>query len=103
MIDMSHPILILTLNILIALGIYRFGRVLAGPARITPIKSSTYASGEKPPEEMTAPGYRPFFTLALFFVVLHLGALVIGTAIATTMPLLYLAGISITLLALVLG
>jgi len=32
----------------------------------------------KPPTSVGVPGYRPFFVVALFFAVLHLGVLVLG-------------------------
>ncbi|HHH82130.1 MAG TPA: hypothetical protein ENL35_03985 [Chloroflexi bacterium] len=101
--NLLNPILALFLNIFLVLGIYYFGRAIAGPSHITPMKTSTYASGESPPEEMAAPGYRPFFTLALFFAVLHLAALVLGTAIPIPLAVIYLVGISAALLALILG
>ena len=78
-------------------------KTLTGPSRASPLKTSTYSSGEKPPTEMTVPGYRPFFVLALFFAVLHLGALVLGTGISSPVMVIYLAGLMLALLVLILG
>ena len=80
-----------------------FGRVLAGAGRPTSLKSSTYASGEMPPTTMAAPGYRPFFVIALFFAVLHLTVLMFSTGGLTPIAGVYLIGLLMTLLALILG
>lgn len=78
------------------------GRYLA-PARPTAAKSSTYASGEAPPKRMAAPGYRPFFVIALFFALLHLGVLMIGTGSTSGVAVIFVLGLGLTLLALILG
>lgn len=79
------------------------GRVLAGPAHSTPLKSSTYASGEIPPARAASPGYRPFFTIALFFAVLHLGVLVLGSSDLSSLAGVYLIGLLLALVVLILG
>lgn len=79
------------------------GRKLAGPVKTSLLKSSTYSSGEQPPTRIAAPGYRPFFVVALFFAVLHLGALVLGTGHFSPGMLVYLLGLALALLALILG
>ncbi len=79
------------------------GRVLAGPGTENPIKSSTYASGEVAPTRAAAPGYRPFFVIALFFAVLHLGVLILATGTFTPITVVYLIGLMLALLALILG
>ncbi len=84
---------------LISLG----ARKLAGPVKSSVLKSSTYSSGEQPPTRIAAPGYRPFFVVALFFAVLHLGALVLGSGQFSTGMLVYLLGLMLALLALILG
>ncbi len=81
-----------------------FGKRLVGPiARTSALKSSTYSSGEAPPTRLAAPGYRPFFVVALFFAVLHLGVLVLSTGTLTPAVVIYLVGLLIALLALILG
>lgn len=83
------------------------GRVMAGPGQASPEKASTYASGEEAPTTAAVPGYRPFFVVALFFAVLHLGVLVLGsTSIDSDLGSvtgIYLAGLILALLALILG
>jgi NADH:ubiquinone oxidoreductase subunit 3 (subunit A) len=81
-----------------------FGRVLAGPAQDTPLKSSVYASGEAPPIRPAVPGYRPFFVVALFFAILHLGVLMLGSDFNLSPASgIYMAGLLLALLALILG
>jgi NADH:ubiquinone oxidoreductase subunit 3 (subunit A) len=79
------------------------GRALAEKPNITSAKSSTYSSGEAPPSTQAAPGYRQFFVVALFFAVLHLGVLVLGTSDTSPVTLFYLLGLGLALLALILG
>ncbi|NDJ84464.1 MAG: hypothetical protein GYB66_01130 [Chloroflexi bacterium] len=80
------------------------GRQLsAGSTLASPEKSSTYASGEAPPEYVAAPGYRPFFVIALFFAILHLGILVLGSGELSPEAGAYLIGLIVALLALILG
>jgi NADH:ubiquinone oxidoreductase subunit 3 (subunit A) len=79
------------------------GRWLAGPSQATSLKSSTYASGEAPPAWAAAPGYRPFFVVALFFAILHLGVLTLGSSDLSLTSALYLGGLLLALLALILG
>jgi NADH:ubiquinone oxidoreductase subunit 3 (subunit A) len=66
-------------------------------------KSSTYSSGEAPPSKMAAPGYQPFFVIALFFAILHLGVLMLGSMGVSTIAVIYLAGLILTLIVLILG
>jgi len=98
----SPPVAFLIYLVLVGL-LYILGRVLAGPAHVTWLKSSTYASGEAPPTQLAAPGYRPFFVVALFFAVLHLGVLVLGSGFSTPIMFVYLFGLMLALLALILG
>ncbi len=79
------------------------GRQLAGPAEESPRKSETYGSGEEAPNYMAAPGYRPFFLVALFFAILHLGMLVLGLSDFSHTSAIYIAGLAIGLVALLLG
>ena len=99
---LSPPIAFLIYVVLAGI-LYGVGRVLAGPEQTTSLKSSTYASGEAPPAGAAAPGYRPFFVVALFFAILHLGVLVVGVGGFTPLTGLYLVGLVLALLALILG
>ncbi len=81
-----------------------FGKRLSGRRlAASPLKVSTYSSGEAPPTRLAAPGYRPFFVVALFFAVLHLGILVLSTGGFTPIIAIYLVGLLLALLALILG
>jgi NADH:ubiquinone oxidoreductase subunit 3 (subunit A) len=99
---LSPPVAFL-IYALVAGVIYLIGRALAGPSQATPLKSSTYSSGEAPPLQAAAPGYRPFFVVALFFAILHLGVLVLGSGGFTLISGFYLAGLLLALLALIFG
>jgi NADH:ubiquinone oxidoreductase subunit 3 (subunit A) len=81
----------------------RLGRVLAGPGKASDAKSSIYGSGEAGATVSAAPGYRPFFLIALFFAILHLSVLVVGSGGFTWITGIYLVGIILALLALILG
>lgn len=79
------------------------GRILAGPSYPSSLKSSLYAGGEDLPAPRGAPGYKPFFIIALFFAILHLGVLMLGTGGLTLFSGLYLIGLIVALIALILG
>jgi NADH:ubiquinone oxidoreductase subunit 3 (subunit A) len=98
----NPPIAFLTYLVLVGL-LYGFGRLMAGPAKLTRIKTSTYSSGEAPPTHLAAPGYRPFFVVALFFAILHLGVLVLGSSNMSSITIVYLVGLMLALIALIVG
>jgi NADH:ubiquinone oxidoreductase subunit 3 (subunit A) len=79
------------------------GKYLAGPENASAMKSSVYGSGETPPTTLAAPGYKPFFLIAFFFAILHLGMLVLGSGNLSIESGLYLAGLIMALVALILG
>jgi len=79
------------------------GRAMAGKHAQSALKSSIYASGEADHVSGGAPGYKPFFLIALFFAVLHLGVLVLGSGGLTPITGLYLLGLMLALVALILG
>jgi NADH:ubiquinone oxidoreductase subunit 3 (subunit A) len=98
----SAPIAFLIYLVLVG-ALYALGRRLAGPPNVTPLKSSTYSSGEAPPTQAAPPGYRPFFVVALFFAILHLGVLMLGSGQLSLITGIYLVGLMLALLALILG
>jgi NADH:ubiquinone oxidoreductase subunit 3 (subunit A) len=93
--------------------LYGFGRLLAPAARPTGDETSLYAGGEVAATSKAGPGYRRrFFVVALFFAVLHLGALVLATVglgfgvvtpAITTALLVYLGGLALALVILLLS
>ena len=87
--------------------LYLAGRALAGPGLPSAMKSSLYGSGEEASPVLAAPGYKPFFLVAIFFAILHLGVLLIGTGMPSPeqlpIQIVFLAGLIFSLLALILG
>lgn len=79
------------------------GKLLSAKGRKTEFKTATYASGEEHDPIPAAPGYRQFFVVALFFAVLHLGVLMIGSSDLSPVAGLYLLGLVLALVALILG
>lgn len=98
----SPPFAFLVFVLLGAL-LQQIGSRLAGEGTPSALKSSLYSSGEVFNATSGAPGYRPFFIFALFFAILHLGVLMVGTGGMTWITGLYLFGLLLALLALVLG
>ena len=49
------------------------------------------------------PGYRQFFVIALFFAVLHLGVIMVGSSDLSSVTVIYLLGLILALIALILG
>ena len=79
------------------------GRLFSATGRKSEFKSATYASGEENDPLPAAPGYRQFFVIALFFAILHLGVLMIGSSDLSSVAGLYLLGLILALIALILG
>lgn len=99
---LSPPVALLIYLALAGL-LYRFAGGMADGGVVNEEKRSVYTGGESAPSDMAAPGYRPFFVIALFFAVLHLGMLMLGSSGLTPLSGLYLAGLLLALLALILG
>jgi hypothetical protein len=97
------PPLALLANLLLVTLVSLLGRQLAGPGMPSEEKASTYSGGEVGPVRRAAPGYKPFFVIALFFAILHLGVLMVGSSDLSPVAGLYLGGLLLTLLALILG
>jgi NADH:ubiquinone oxidoreductase subunit 3 (subunit A) len=79
------------------------GRLFSAQGRETEFKTATYASGEANDPGQAAPGYRQFFVIALFFAVLHLGVLMVGSSGLSPAAVPYLLGLILALVALILG
>ena len=81
-----------------------FGKVLAGTvATPSAAKTSVYGCGEASPTMPAAPGYRPFFLIAFFFAIIHLGMLVLGIGSLPLPAAAYIVGLLLALAALILG
>jgi NADH:ubiquinone oxidoreductase subunit 3 (subunit A) len=66
-------------------------------------KTKTYSSGEEAQVGTASPGYKPFFMVAFFFAILHLGVLIVGSGGFTPVTGVYILGLIFSLLALALG
>jgi NADH:ubiquinone oxidoreductase subunit 3 (subunit A) len=99
---LSPPVAFLAYIPLVLLFVW-LGKTMAGPGKPSDIKSSVYGSGEEAPTYLAAPGYKPFFLIAFFFAILHLGMLVLGSGGLTATAGIYLGGMLLALLALILG
>ena len=89
--------------LVLSLALSALGRWLAGHNEASELKSTIVSGGEVPPTIAGAPGYQPFFVIALFFAILHLGVLMLGTSGLSPLSIVYLGGLMMTLLALILG
>ncbi len=87
----------------LVIAIYLLGKGLAGKDNPSPEKSSLYASGEEAQTSFASPGYRPFFLIAFFFAIVHLGILVVGSGTISIKLLPYILGLILALVALILG
>jgi len=99
---LSPPIALLLYIPLVA-AIALIGRSMAGSGKAGFMKRSIYGSGEKAQTQLAAPGYRPFFLVAFFFAILHLGMLVLGSGSLETISPIYVLGLLLALVALILG
>jgi NADH:ubiquinone oxidoreductase subunit 3 (subunit A) len=80
-----------------------FGRMLAARGVQSEGKHTTYAGGEDSPVPGALPGYRGFFIIALFFAILHLGVLMLGSSNFAPIAGVYLIGLIVALLVLIVG
>jgi NADH:ubiquinone oxidoreductase subunit 3 (subunit A) len=99
---LAPPVAFLVYLVLVGI-LSGFGRILAPSGQASPTKSSTYASGEASPVAPAVPGYRPFFKVALFFAILHLGVLMLGSGSLAPIVGVYLVGLALALIVLILG
>lgn len=97
------PFIAFVVYSLVAAALSGLGRLFAARGQETPFKSDAYASGEDHDPLPAAPGYRQFFVIALFFAVLHLGVIMVGSSDLSNVTLVYLLGLILALIALILG
>ncbi len=97
------PPLAFLIYIPLVFAIYFTGKGLAGKEKPSAEKSSLYGSGEEAATFSASPGYKPFFLIAFFFAILHLGMLVIGLGSFEYKMLPYILGLILALIALILG
>ncbi len=76
---------------------------MAARGKPSALKATVYGSGEAAIAGAASPGYKPFFLAALFFAIIHLGVLVVGSGGLTAITGVYLIGLIFSLIALALG
>ncbi len=101
--NLLSPPLAILIYIPLVLVIVWLGKQLAGPETPDEMKSSLYGSGEEGPSFLAAPGYKPFFLIAFFYAILHLGMLILGTSTLNLTSGIFLVGLILALIALILG
>lgn len=97
------PPIAFVIFVILGLALSALGRWLAGRGESSSLKSSIVSGGEVPPTLAGAPGYQPFFVIALFFAILHLGVLMLGSGSPSWMSIAYTSGLILILVAIVLG
>ena len=97
------PVIAFLIYFAVAAAVSGLGRLFSAQGPKSEFKSGTYASGEENDPVPAAPGYRQFFVVALFFAILHLGVLMIGSSDLSSVAGLYLLGLILALIALILG
>jgi hypothetical protein len=98
----SPPIALAVYAILVGLALLAARRISA-KSGASAAKTSAYGSGEKAQIGAAVPGYRPFFTVAFFFAILHLGVLIVGSGGFNLDTGVYILGLIFSLVALALG
>ena len=97
------PLVAFLIYVVVASAVSGLGRLFSAQGQKTEFKTATYASGEENDPVPAAPGYRQFFVVALFFAVLHLDVLMIGSSDLSSVAGIYLLGLILALVALILG
>ncbi|MBI3176272.1 MAG: hypothetical protein HYZ25_21310 [Chloroflexi bacterium] len=97
------PVIAFTFYMALVAILSLVGRAVAVRGKAAAGKRERYAGGEEHDSQPAAPGYRPFFKVALFFAVLHLGVLMIGTSGFSPFTGVYIGGLILALIALILG
>ena len=97
------PLAAFLIYIVVVFIVSGLGKLFSATGLKTEFKTATYASGEQSDPIPAAPGYRQFFVVALFFAVLHLGVLMIGSSGLSAAAGPYLLGLILALVALILG
>ena len=89
---------VLLVGILLAVA-----QALSAKGRASATHTAVYGSGEEAQAGTASPGYKPFFMVAFFFAILHLGVLIVGSGGFTVVTGVYILGLIFSLVALALG
>jgi NADH-quinone oxidoreductase subunit A len=85
-------------------GVYWLGSQMAPKLKKVGGKLATYACGEDMPGQKIPTGYKLFFSIALFFTMMHVSVLVVATAphgALALIALFYLLMIFLSVMALI--
>jgi NADH:ubiquinone oxidoreductase subunit 3 (subunit A) len=97
------PPVAFAIYVLLVVGLFVVSGAVAARGAPNESKTSSYSSGEIAQGGAATPGYRPFFMVAFFFAILHLGVLVVGSGGFTLVTGAYILGLIFSLVALALG
>jgi len=97
------PLVAFLIYLIMVFIVSGLGKLFSAKGHKAEFKTATYASGEEHDPLPAAPGYRQFFVVALFFAILHLGVLMIGSSGLSAVAGPYLLGLILALIALILG
>ena len=97
------PVAAFLIYFLVVLAVSGVGKLISPKGHKSQFKSATYASGEENDPLPAAPGYRQFFVIALFFAILHLGVLMVGSSGLSVAAVPYLLALMFVLVTLILG
>jgi NADH:ubiquinone oxidoreductase subunit 3 (subunit A) len=93
----AFAVYILLVGILLAAA-----QSLAAKGKASVNKTSMYGSGEAAQVGAASPGYKPFFMVAFFFAILHLGVLIVGSGGFNVVTGVYIIGLIFSLVVLAL-
>jgi NADH:ubiquinone oxidoreductase subunit 3 (subunit A) len=97
------PLIAFAAYVLLAALLHTVAQSVAAKGRPSAAKTNPYGSGEEAQTGAASPGYKPFFMVAFFFAILHLGVLVVGSGGFTPVTGVYILGLIFSLVALALG
>ncbi|MGA2480272.1 MAG: hypothetical protein ABSG63_16090 [Spirochaetia bacterium] len=93
----AFAVYILLVGVLLAVA-----QSLAARGKTSVNKTSMYGSGEEAQVGAASPGYKPFFMVAFFFAILHLGVLIVGSGGFNVVTGVYIIGLIFSLVVLAL-
>jgi hypothetical protein len=96
------PLVAFAVYILLAGILLAVAQGLSAKGSASVNKTSIYGSGEAAPVGTASPGYKPFFMVAFFFAILHLGVLIVGSGGFTVVTGIYIVGLIFSLIVLAL-
>jgi NADH:ubiquinone oxidoreductase subunit 3 (subunit A) len=96
------PLVAFAVYILLAGILLAVAQSVAAKGKASASKTSMYGSGEEAQLGAASPGYKPFFMVAFFFAILHLGVLIVGSGGFNVVTGVYIVGLIFSLVVLAL-